>query len=302
MADTAAVLAAHPPNGHTSIAMYALPDSLELWDGAAYVLSIQAVEPVAGLVSGVAECRFTVNWAHQAVAPYATLSVDSEKRSVSILLGTPNDAVGTDVCDIYRTAPAGHELVASSVPFGENVVDNLAPFGTEDLHYRIALRTVDGDFEFVDFPYALKVGGIRFDWAGKFVELPWNVQLSESYSKDFETRSHVDGSTEGYFGPAVEMSGSFSTDLIKVDDEQLRLVRELGSYPGAVFCRTSAGTAFQCNVNVSELSMGYSSVVAAVSLDVTRVALTDQFKCQGGDMNGLEPDDDPHGHDDGGEG
>ena len=302
LADAQAALAAHPSDGDVNVAEVSLPDNAEVWDGAGYTMSVQAVEPVAGLVSGTARCRFTVNWAHQAVNPAATLTVDYDKRSVSILLGTPNDVVETDVCDVYRTAPAGHELVASSVPFGENIVDNLAPFGTEDLHYRVCLRTTDGDFAFVDFPYALKVGGIRFDWAGKFVELPWNVTLSESYSKDFETRSHVDGSTEGYFGPAVGMTGSFSTDLIKVDDAQLRLVRELGSYPGAVFCRTSAGTAFQCNVNVGELSMGYSNIVAAVSLDVTRVALTDQFKCQGGDMNGLEPDNDPDDHGDGGEG
>jgi len=302
LADAEADLAAHPSDEAVNMAEIEMPDMLEVWDGASYTLSVQAAEPVAGLVSDTAKCKFSVNWAHQAVTPAATLTVDSDKRSVSILLGTPNDAIGTDVCDVYRTAPAGHELVASGVPFGENVVDNLAPFGIDDLHYRICLRTTDGDFAFMDFPYVLKVGGIRFDWAGKYVELPWNVQLSESYSKDFETRSHVDGSTEGYFGPAVGMTGSFSTDLIKVDDTQLRLVRELGSYPGAVFCRTSAGTAFQCNVNVSELSMGYSSGAAAVGLDVTRVALTDQFKCQGGDMNGLEPDDDPHGHDDGGEG
>lgn len=283
LADATAALAAHVSTDAVNVATVTLPDALPLWDGAGYTLYVQTVEPVAGLVSDTATCHMDVEWAHQAVTPAATLTVDSEDRSVAIVLGTPNDTVSTDVCDVYRTTPAGHELVAESIPMGGELADPYAPFGTDDLHYRIALRTVDGDFEFADFPYALAGCGLRFDWAGKYVELPWNVTLSENYSKDFETRSHADGSTEGYFGPAVGMTGGFTTDLIKVDDEQLRLVRELGSYPGAVFCRTSAGTAFQCNVNVSELSLGYNSGVAAVSLDVTRVALTDQFKCQGGD-------------------
>lgn len=283
LADATAALAAHPSSTAVQKVVVTLPDALPLWDGAGYTLSVQTVEPVAGLVSGTATCHMDVEWAHQAVNPAATLTVDSEERSVAIVLGTPNDTVSTDVCDVYRTTPAGHELVAESIPMGGELADPYAPFGTDDLHYRIALRTVDGDFAFDDFPYVLKVGGIRFDWDGRHVELPWNVQLSESYSKDFETRSHADGSTEGYFGPAVGLTGSFSTDLIKVDDAQLRLVRELGSYPGAVFCRTSAGTAFQCNVNVSELSMGCRSGIAAVSLDVTRVALTEQFKCNGGE-------------------
>ena len=283
MLDMAAVLAAHPSDGETMRAMYALPDSLELWDGASYVLSVQTVEPVAGLTSATAECQFYVEWEHQAVDPIATVTSDVDDRSGGITLSAPTESANDDVYDVYRTTPAGHELVAEGIPLDGSVADPYAPFGTDSLHYRICLRTVDGDFAFFDFPYQMRVGGIRFDWDGKFVELPWNVQLSESYSKDFETRSHADGKVDGYFGPAVEMSGSFSTDLIKVDDVQLRLVRELGSYPGAVFCRTSAGTAFQCNVNVSELSLGYNTMAAAVSLDVKAMALTEQFKCNGGE-------------------
>lgn len=283
LADAEAALAAHVSTDAVNVAAVTLPDTLDLWDGAGYTLSVQTVEPVAGLVSDTATCHMDVEWAHQAVTPAATLTVDSENRSVTIVLGTPNDTVSTDVCDVYRTTPAGHELVAESIPMGGELADPYAPFGTDDLHYRICLRTIDGDYEFADFPYALAGCGLRFDWAGKSVELPWNVTLSEAYAKDFEARSHADGSTEGYFGPAVGLKGSFTTDLIKVDDAQLRLVRELGSYPGAVFCRTSAGTAFQCNVDVSELALGYNSGAAAVSLDVTRVALTEQFKCNGGD-------------------
>ena len=285
-------LAAHPSTGSVNMAAITLPDTLSLLDGASYTLSVQTVEPIAELVSNTATAKFDVVWAHQAVAPAATLTVDSDERSVSILLGTPNDAVSDDVCDIYRMTPAGHELIAESIPMGGELTDPYAPFGADDLHYRISLRTVDGDFAFIDFPYVMKVVGSRFDWDGKFVELPYNLVLSEGYQKDYEARSHSDGSVNGYYGPAVGMTFSLSSDVVKVDYETLRLLREMANYPGPVFCRSQNGLAFQGNVELSELGTSYnnSSMVSPVSLDVTYEDLTDQFKCQGGDTNELESD------------
>jgi hypothetical protein len=212
--------------------------------------------------------------------------------------------LSTDVCDVYRMSPAGHQLVAESIPLDGELSDPYAPFGSGPLHYRVALRTPDGDFAFQDFPYTMKVVGSRFDWDGKFVELPYNLVLSESYKKDYEARSHSDGSVNGYYGPAVAMTFSLSSDVVKVDYETLRLLREMANYPGPVFCRSQNGLAFQGNVELNELGTSYnnSSMVAPISLNVTYEDLTDQYKCQGGDMNGLEPDYDPHGHDDGGEG
>jgi hypothetical protein len=304
LADAQTALAAHPAGASCAKATFVLPGELEIWDGASYTLSAKAVEPVAGLTSDAATCRFDVKWAHQAADPFAELTVDLDKRSVAITLVPPNESGENDVCDVYRMSPSGHQLVAESIPLDGELSDPYAPFGTSPLHYRVALRTPDGDFAFRDFAYTMKVLGSRFDWDGKFVELPYNLVLSESYQKDYEARSHSDGSVNGYYGPAVAMTFSLSSDVVKVDYETLRLLREMANYPGPVFCRSQNGLAFQGNVELNDLGTTYnnSSMVSPISLNVTYEDLTDQYKCQGGDMNGLEPDNDPHGHDDGGEG
>ena len=75
------------------------------------------------------------------------------------------------------------------------------------------------------------------------------------------------------------MTGSFSTDLVKLrDQEQINLVRQLGEYAGAVFCRTNTGMAFQCNAQVSELSIPYDTAAVAVQISVTGISTTDEFR------------------------
>lgn len=275
-------LGQYPSNASCIKAQIELPESISLWDGASYTLYAQTVEPIASLVSGTAETTFNVNWSHQASDPVAELVVDSAERSVTIDLSAPNGSRQDDVYDIYRTSLSGHELVAENIPVNGSVADPYAPFGTEGLHYRVCLRTTDGDIAFRDFPYELQVPGSRFDWNGKFVELPYNVTISEQYRKDFEARTHVDGGVEGYYGAAVGVTGSISSDIVKLDRSQLQLVREMGEYPGAVFCRTSSGLAFQCNADVSELGTTYNNPIVPVSIDLTKTDLTDQFKCNGG--------------------
>lgn len=284
LSDAQTALAAHPVDGPCIMATVALPSELEIWDGAAYTISAKAIEPVANLTSAAATCRFRAEWEHQAVVPLALLTPDLGERSVTISLIPPNEAGQGDLCDIYRMSPAGYQLVAESIPLDGEVSDPYAPFGSVNLSYRISLRTTDGDFAFKDFPYTMKVVGSRFDWDGKFVELPYNLVLSEGYQKDYEARTHSDGSVNGYYGPAVDMSFSLSSDVVKVDYETLKLLREMANYPGPVFCRSQNGLAFQGNVELSELGTTYnnSSLVSPISLDITYENLTDQYKCNGG--------------------
>lgn len=283
LADAQAALAAHPSSGAVYEAEITLPDSLELADGATYTLQVAAVEPVAGLSSESAEAQFAVAWSHQAVAPSVTVTPSTADRSAAIALAAPTGAAQTDVYDVYRMELSGHVQIAEGVEMTGVVRDPYAPFGKDaDLHYRVCLRTVDGDFDFADFAYAMDVGGTRFDWNGKHVELPYNVTISETYRKDFEARAHADGGVDGYYGNSVRMTGSIASDIVRVDAAQLQLVRELGEYAGAVLCRTATGLCFQCNADVSELGTAHNSGVVPVSIDLTKTDMTDEFKCNGG--------------------
>lgn len=184
----------------------------------------------------------------------------------------------TDVFDVYRKTQDGYDLIASNVPAGGNVYDTFAPFGNVDLAYRVCARTVDGSIAFRDFPYRMDVRGTRFDWDNRSVELPWNVETSDSYAKSFEARSHVDGSVNGYYDKAVTRTGSLSSDIMKIREQgTLELVRALGNYAGACFCRTDKGAAFQCNAELSEVGTSYSTGAVAVRFELTRMDLSEEF-------------------------
>ena len=220
---------------------------------------------------------------------YSAISVDSdtENRKVTIALAAPSGAVSSDVIDVYRQTPMGYELIAQGVSMDSVVTDPHAPFGHADTAYRIACRTVDGDIAWAEFPYSIAAYVLRFDWENESVEFPYNLELRESMSKDYEARSHTDGSVNGYWDRSVELSGSYSTDIIKVEDaELLRKARMLGAYPGAVWVRDAYGKAMQCNVEVNEVSIEYNSKAVGLSFSISAMRTTAQFKPCMEDSNG----------------
>lgn len=275
-----AALAAHPSNGEVYTSQVTLPVA-EFWDGAGYEVGVKAVEPIGGLSSAEAVAAFSVLWAHQAPEPASGIEVvaDVSARSVAITLAEPDGWATGDVYDVWRMTPDGYEQVARDLAADAVITDPYAPFGNADLHYRISCRTPDGDFAWADFAYDMDVMALRFDWGGDSVELAWNVEGSASASKDFEARSHIDGSVEGYWNPAVKKSYRYSAAAKKGREQEVeRALKEMASYPGPVFCRDPRGNAYQCNADLGELSWKYSSATIPISIQTTRVNLTDAFK------------------------
>ncbi|MBO7701986.1 MAG: hypothetical protein J6S36_03645 [Eggerthellaceae bacterium] len=254
-------------------------------DTGLYTITVKAVEPLAGMASDAATATVVVDWAQKAVAPSSdiTITPDIANRCVTISLDSAGES--TDAYDVYRKTPTGYDLIAYGLAQDAEVLDRFAPFGKDaDLYYRIALRTLDGDIRFMDYPYQLPVDVLRFDWFGGSLELPYNLGFSESWKKSFETRAHVDGTVNGYWEKAVELTGSYSTDLIRLDDlSQYEIVNQLGEHAGAVFCRTVNGMAFQCDVQPRDVSMSYKTQTVSTRLDVTRVALTEDFTTKNGE-------------------
>ena len=259
-----------------------------LFDGGSYAVLAQTVEPIAGLVSEPALCSFSVEWGHQAPEPSESISiaVDKDDRSVTISLAPPTGAAETDVYDVYRKVPTGYALVAFGLAQDTEVVDPYAPYGKKaDLSYRIATRTVDGDVDFRDFPYQMDVNVLRVDWDGGSVELPYNLGLSESRAKSFESRGHVDGSVTGRWDKSIEAKSSYSSDVIAVNDYQVAdAVRRLGEHAGACFVRDATGMAFQANVDVPDVSKDYSSPSkVSVRLDASMVDTGQEFWLKDGE-------------------
>lgn len=268
-----------------------LGEGLALWDGADYTVEAVATDAISGLPSSAASAGFSVELAHQAPSPSDSFEVDAEvtvdadgetARSAAIQLVPPESAASDDVYDVYRVTGDGAELIAEGVALNALVTDYYAPFGDATHFYRVVTRTADGDMAWRDVDYQLPGVGLRFDFDGDsydYVELPWNVVQQDSYAKDFMLSKGMDGSMAGAWNPAVERTGSYETDVIKVVEQgNIDAIRDLAKHAGAVFVRTSAGLAFAANVQVDAIEIDGMSPAVAVSFSATEVDQDDRFK------------------------
>lgn len=264
-----------------------LPGGLDLWNLATYTLSVVATDRDTGLQSEPQKTDITIDWANPAVDPYDHIeltAVDTYDENeghilgVQISLTAPETANEDDVYDIYRLDGGHASLIGESFPLTHTVIDRYAPFGDNmTLYYRVALRTVDGDVAFADIEYVLDNASLRFDWEDGYVELPYNISIGDSYRKDFELRQHMDGSSDGYWNPNIERSSSLSTDVIRITQESdIEMTRKLARYSGPVFVRTPIGSAYEADVQVSDMSVDNSAIMA-VAIDATEIGLTQEF-------------------------
>jgi hypothetical protein len=222
-----------------------------------------------------------VAWSRQAPEPDGATVTTSDTTSdgvrtisATIVMTAPSSAQAGDLMDLYRVMPDGPRLVAADVAPGETVVDGFAPYGEGQTAYRVAYRTTDGDVAWADYPYQLAANELRIDWGTTYVELPYNLGMTDSYRKDFEARDHLDGSVAGYWNPAVTRKATLSTALVRIVDEgKAALVRDLAQHAGPALVRTPDGCCYEADVQVTSIPRSYDSAVLAVALDATEVAL-----------------------------
>ena len=198
--------------------------------------------------------------------------------AAQITLTPPPNYAQTDVYDIYRMTGDGAYLIGQSFPLTYVAKDEYAPFG-EDLtnYYRIAVRTVDGDVAFTDVEYTLEYDGIRIDWQNGYLEFPYSVSIADSYSKDVAIRKHLNGGIHGYWNQGVQRKGSLSTDAIKIiQKSDIDLTRQLARYTGPAFVRTREGTAFEADVQITDLSTKNIAVMS-IAIDAQEIDLTNEF-------------------------
>lgn len=267
-------------------ATVALPEGLDFWDMGEYTLSVTAVDRQTGLKSDPVETVFGIAWANPAVdiGEAVTLTEidevdesDVHHQAVQINLTPPEGSAETDLYDIYRMTSDGAYLIGYGFPLTHEVVDEYAPFGDVLLRYRIAIRTVDGDESFADFEYDLEGDAMRFDWAEGTLELPYNISIGDSYAKDVDIRQHMDGGIDGYWNPNITRTGKFSSSIIPIEQpSEQEQARRLARYAGPVFVRLPNGSAYEADVQVSDLS-AESSKIMSIALDATEVDLTNEF-------------------------
>ena len=223
-------------------------------------------------------------WYELTVTDYVTLTpIDTtdddgtHHKAVQIKMTPPPGAWEADVYDIYRLTGDGPVLIGEGFPLTHETVDEYAPYGEYmTLHYRIAVRTADGDVEWCDLEYVSDGSVVRFDWAEGYLELPYNLSVADKYKKDAQVRYHMDGSVDGYWNSNIERKGTYSSDLIRLEQQSdIDKARMLARYPGAVFVRTPDGSAFEADVQVTDLST--EGNLSTIAIDATEIGLTGEF-------------------------
>ena len=238
------------------------------------------VEPVG------TENPAALGWYTQTITAYVTLTPQDytdddgfHHQSVEIALTPPTGSTSTDLYDIYRLTGDGAYLVGQGFPLTYTTTDEYAPFG-DDLthHYRFAIRTVNGDVAFADIEYTADGAVMRFDWSGGSLELPYNISIGDKYAKDVEIRAHLNGTNDAYWRKNITRTGSLSSDVIRLDQQdKIMSARALAHYAGAVFVRTPDGSAYEADVQVSDLSTD-GGPLTQIAVDATEIGLTQEFQ------------------------
>ena len=267
------------------------PAGLPLMDDATYRVRVVATDPDTGLESEPAEVDVAVSYARKAPEPSASIAItpydgidpDSgmRTRGCAIAFAAPTSGISTDVYDLYRVTPDGAYPVAEGLLTDAEVDDPYAPYGTgAELAYRISCRTVDGCEYWLDCPYVLAGGDLRVDYEGPhgmdYVELPYNLVISDSRTKDFEVRGHLDGSVDGYSSPVVRHDATVRLDLFRDSDEDTkRRVIELAESVPHCWVRTPVGQAYEAIAQVGGYqTVDHKSARRPVSMDVHEVRRT----------------------------
>jgi len=280
-AAASALTEAYPAGEPAYEAQLTLPAGLDLRDGATYALAATAT--ANGLSSATATDSAQVAWAHQAQPPAESSAVVPDPATLSCLITpvAPEDALESDLCDVWRVTPDGAYLIASDVPFGTTVEDPYAPYSEVEgpsLAYRLVTMTADGDHEWRDFPYELRGTGIRIDWDGKALTLPYDVVLGDARSKGFELPERWDGSRPGRWDGGHTRTSSYTSDLVRLESwEERRLVAELGTFAAPCLVRTPTGQCYEADVQVTNFGDSYDSAVAVVALDIKECDITAEY-------------------------
>ena len=230
-----------------------------------------------------AEVPFKVHWSHQAWEPTATFVTDTTNYIVKV---TPASATGYqegDTCDIYRLGIDKPELIYPNATFGETYVDPFPAFG-EHSGYKVVTITPTGDYitdrnTFAEFDTTegdgnytqIDTGMLVIDFDGERAELPYNITLDNSWSKDFQRTAYLGGHVAGDHNKAVTRdltAGTVTTR--KTNTEVIETMRKLARYPGLCHVRTPEGSSFTADVQVSE-SLSFDSALANYSLTIQKV-------------------------------
>lgn len=231
-------------------------------DGAAYRI-VATVEDAVGQTA-TDSLAFEVHWTHQAIIPAATVEIDEDAMVAKLTPVAPTGTQTGDTCDIYRLSVDKPVLVYPNAEFGTTYVDPFPTIGDFGGH-RFVFHSKDGDYITADNEFAwvdttaasdgdyldLPVNVIDFG-AGRVV-LTYDIDLANSWTKDFIETQYLGGAVQGDWNPAVKRSATLSAVSITAEDQTtIEAMRRLAEHPGICHVRTKDGSSYAADVQCSE--------------------------------------------------
>lgn len=251
---------------------------IELADNAKYRVQVECVDPDTLLTADSQYIDFKVIWEHQAVEPDSSeITINADGTAVLVPV-KPEGASDTDVCDIYRTTADGRYLCYQGAAWGTTIIDKLPTFGdVVEPAYCFCTRTTDGDEAWCDLIYELDGSGIIVNYGNEVLNLPWNVTIDDSRSKQGEIRSHLGGTKTFYGQPYIDRSQSLSTEIVKMENEDLvGQLYDLSRYTELCYVRTSNCVGYPATVDVT-INREYNNSIISVSLSAKEADAETEF-------------------------
>ena len=252
-------------------------DGSALWNNGMY--QIQAVATSNGIKSDVLTRNFNVLYTKTVTPPELddVVITPTDDKGATI---TVNNLSSDVTWSLYRCSKdTRNALIAQNLESGATVTDRFAPYSTgEKCEYIVLVENEQKQTDYGYYEYSANYGVLRFDWSENFVELPYNIEISDETDKQFEQQVYLDGTQKGAWGASVVRKATLKTDTIYIKDEETqKKVRELARYQDAVFVRTPLGQAYTANVEVTDITKSYESKAMAVTFECTEIDLTQDF-------------------------
>jgi hypothetical protein len=241
--------------------------------------------------------QFTVSWLDDQYEPDVEISIDPDSYSALLrpyCIDKDNNPIADVMLSVYR-----REFDGSFTEITKNV-DNTKNIYVTDPHpalnyarYRIvAISKTNGSVSYYDppgYPVNGKAVIIQWDdqwrnledpaadeakdppWSGSLLKLPYNIDVSDSYSTDSDLVEYVGRKYPvAYYGTQLGSTSTWNTEIPAYDEETLYGLRRLATWTGDVYVREPSGSGYWANISVS-FSQKHLSLTIPVTLSITRV-------------------------------
>lgn len=245
---------------------------------------------------------FRVAWSDDAYAPDAEIGIDMDNVSAYIRpyceyipFGSRNPQLVKGVTlSVYRREFDGtFTEIASGLDNTKRIFVTDPHPALDYARYRVVAKTDStGTVSYYDIPsYPINEKAIiiqwneewsNFDnneakpsiqpaWSGSLLRLPYNINVSESYTTDVSLVKYIGRKRPvSYYGTQLGTSATWNVDVDKKDEDTIYGLRRLSAYAGDVYVREPSGTGYWASITVS-FSQKHRELTIPVTLTITRV-------------------------------